>query len=96
MNYAFHPDAESEFIDAIDYYENCRKELGFEFAIEVFSAIERACSYPKSWQIIEEEIRRSLVNRFPFGILYSIEKSGILVIAVMHLHQKPDYWKKRI
>jgi hypothetical protein len=30
-----------------------------------------------------------------FGIIYQIVEKQIVVIAVMHLHKKPDYWKKR-
>ena len=95
MKYSFHPDAEDEFNKAIDYYEDCRTGLGFEFADEVYLAVERIISYPLSWQFLEGEIRRSLVNRFPFGVLYSIEKNEIFIIAVMHLHRQPGYWEKR-
>jgi len=41
------------------------------------------------------EFRRSLVNRFPFGILYSVQNDQIYILAVMHLHKEPGYWKKR-
>lgn len=95
MNYSFHPDAEDELNSAVNYYEDCRPGLGFEFADEVYLAIERIISYPQAWQSIDGEIRRSLVNRFPFGVLYSVEKNEIFIIAVMHLHMKPGYWKRR-
>ena len=95
MKYSFHPDAEEEFNHAIHYYHDCRKGLGYEFVVEVYLAIERARAYPKAWHIIEGDIRRSLVNKFPFGILYSEEGNELFIIAVMHLHKKPDYWKKR-
>ena len=96
MKYGFHPDAEVELDHAIEYYEQCAKGLGYDFAVEVYSAIERAASYPKAWPIIEDEIRRTLVRRFPYGVLYSEESDGLFVIAVMHLHRDPDYWKNRI
>lgn len=40
MKYAFHPEAEAEFLDAIDYYEGCEAGLGYDFAIEVHATIE--------------------------------------------------------
>lgn len=40
MNYAFHPEAEAEFVQAIDYYEECEAGLGYDFAGEVYLAIE--------------------------------------------------------
>jgi len=94
MKYSFHPEAEREFLDAIDYYEE--KGLGLDFAFEVYATIERLKSFPKAWQIIAGDIRRILVNRFPYGVLYSEEKEELYIVAVMHLHQNPEYWKHRI
>jgi hypothetical protein len=40
MRYSFHPEAQSELRLAIDYYEDREKTLGYQFAIEVFAAVE--------------------------------------------------------
>ncbi len=69
MKYSFHPEAEFEFVQAIEYYEEREEGLGQDFAVEVYSAIERAVSYPKAWPILKEDVRRYLVRRFPYGIL---------------------------
>ena len=95
MNFSFHTEAEKEFNQAIDYYEDLHERLGLEFAQEIFDAIQRIIEYPLAWQCMTSETRRCLVNRFPFGIIYQIIEKQIVVIAVMHLHRKPDYWKKR-
>jgi hypothetical protein len=96
MKYSFHPDAGAEFVHAIEYYEKCEKGLGYDFAVEVYSTIERAASYPKAWPFIEDEIRRTLVRRFPYGVLYSVETDELFIVAVMHLHRDPEYWKNRL
>ena len=96
MKYSFHPEAEEEFLQAIDYYEDCKKGLGYEFSVEAHSAIQRAVTFPLAWQAIEGEIRRVLVNRFPYGVLYTVETEEIFIVAIMHLHREPFYWKKRI
>ena len=95
MKYSFHPDAEKEIVDAINYFEEVETGLGYDFAVEVYSAIERITVFPKVWPILEDDIRRCLVRRFPYGILYSVEKESIFIIAVMHLHREPKYWKYR-
>ena len=95
MNYSFHPDAELEFVQAIDYYEECLRGLGNDFAIEVHDTVKRIITNPQAWQVLEGNIRRSLVNRFPYGILYVYENNEILILAVMHLHRSPDYLKER-
>ena len=73
MNYSFHPEAEVEFAEAIEYYEEKESGLGYDFAVEVYSTIERTMAFPKAWPVIEEDIRRSLIRRFPYEILYSEE-----------------------
>lgn len=95
MSFSFHPEAENEFNEAIDYYEDIEPGLGYDFAIEVHSTIIRSVNFPKAWTALEGDVRRSLVRRFPYGILYSEEEGGIFIVAVMHLHRKPGYWKHR-
>ena len=96
MKYGFHPEAEIEFFDAIDYYEDCEKGLGYDFSIEVYSAIEMILNFPNAWTILEDEIRRCLIRRFPYGLLYAIDEDRIFILAVMHLHRDPEYWKNRV
>lgn len=95
MTFSFHPEAEEEFNKAIDYYEDIEPGLGYDFALEVYSTVRRSVEFPKAWAVLEGEIRRSLVRRFPYGVLYSEEHEEIFVVAVMNLHREPDYWKHR-
>jgi hypothetical protein len=96
MIFSFHPDAELEFKDAIEYYESCQNRLGYEFALEVYETVNRVIANPNAWQLINENMRRTLVNRFPYGIIYAIRNNEILILAVMHLNRKPNYWERRI
>ena len=96
MRYAFHPEAETEFVRAVEYYEEREEGLGLDFAVEIYSAIERILAHPKAWPILEDDIRRSLVRRFPYGLLYAEEEDKVFITAVMHLHREPDYWKHRM
>ncbi len=95
MNYWFHPDAENEFNQAIDYYEKIETGLGYDFAIEIYNTIQRSLIYPEAWPILQGDIRRCLVRRFPYGVLYSIEPNGLYILAVMNLHRNPNYWENR-
>ena len=42
MIYVFHPEAEEEFLFAINYYEERQIGLGQDFTREVYSAIQKA------------------------------------------------------
>jgi hypothetical protein len=96
MNIVFHPEAEAEFTDAIEYYENCEYGLGLDFAREIQATIRNVADYPAMWPKIEDQVRRCLVHRFPYGLLYCVEPGGVFLLAVMNLHRDPDYWKHRI
>jgi plasmid stabilization system protein ParE len=96
VNYAFHPEAEAEFGEAIEYYEAREIGLGLDFAAEVHAAIQRATTFPTAWQVVSQDVRRALVRRFPYGILYAIDAETILIVAVMNLHRAPNYWANRL
>lgn len=95
MKFVFHPEAEAEFFDAIEYYEAAETGLGQDFSLEVLNALENICEHPLAWPALVDDVRRCLTNRFPFGVIYGIEKGQIHVLAVMHLRRQPDYWKNR-
>jgi hypothetical protein len=95
MTLLFHPEAEEEFRKAIDYYESCYQGLGEDFYFEVHTAIHRILDFPEAWPVLDGDVRRCLIHRFPFGILYSTDKQDIFILAIMHLRRDPDYWKHR-
>jgi len=95
MNVRFHPEVDQEFIEAIAYYEECETGLGIDFLQEVYACIKKAATYPNLWPTIESEVHRCLVHRFPYGVLYSVEEDEIYILAIMHLHRDPNYWKSR-
>ncbi len=95
MNFVFHPEAVADLNDAVDYYSAIDVRLGFDFSLEVYATIQRSIDFPKAWPVLDGEVRRSLVSRFPYGILYSEEPDGIYIVAVMNLHRQPSYWHDR-
>lgn len=95
MTYSFHPDAEIELNTSIDYYQECKDGLGSEFAYEVHQTIQRILEYPTAWQKFDEETRRCLTSRFPFGVIYYQRDNAIIILAVTQLNRKPNYWKDR-
>jgi len=95
MNFSFHPEAENELNEAIDYYNDRQEELGLEFAKEIYLSIENILSFPKAWTTISKNTRRYVLNRFPYGVIYQTKKDEIIIIAIMQLNKKPRYWRKR-
>jgi plasmid stabilization system protein ParE len=91
----FFSDAEVEMIEAAVYYEAQQVGLGRRFLAAVQDAANRAASTPKLFPIVELDVRRCLTRTFPFGVLYRERSDAIVIVAVMHLHRDPDYWKSR-
>jgi plasmid stabilization system protein ParE len=96
MKYVFHPEALAEYAEAVQFYAGRRVELGQVFINAVEDAIFRIVQSPTRWRVIDEDIRRCLTRKFPYGILYTIEQDFILVVAVMHCSREPGYWKDRV
>ena len=96
MTYSFHPLAEKELNDAIDYYNECQDGLGIEFAKEVYNAIQIILQFPQAWSSLSKNTRRCITNRFPYGVIYQVKKDEIIIIAVMQLNKKPNYWHDKI
>jgi hypothetical protein len=95
MRFYFHEYAETEFDNAVEFYEDCRRGLGIEFAKEVYATIDRIIQYPDAWSPMSKNTRRCLVNRFPFGVIYQIKSGYVRIIAVADLRRHPGYWLER-
>lgn len=88
--------AQSELDETIDYYEEQRAGLGFEFADEVEEALVRIENYPQAWSPLSLRVRRCLVNRFPYGVIYEVRDERLVVVAIQNLHRAPDSWRSRV
>jgi len=88
--------AQIELDEAIEYYIYEVPGLGDAFLSEVLNALNRIGEFPKAWHSCSTQARRCQTRRFPYGIIYQIREQEILVVAVAHLHRKPDHWQDRI
>ena len=91
----FHVEAEAELISAAARYETHRSGLGLEFILEVERATRALVSYPKIGHRFSRRLRRVLVRRFPYGLLYRIDADAIRIVAVAHVRRRPGYWRHR-
>lgn len=95
MRVIFTKIARQELEDAVRYYELEYSGLGRRFKDEVRQAALRIAAYPEAWSIERGDVRKCLLHKFPYKLMYSVEENHILVIAVAHQHRKPDYWIDR-
>jgi toxin ParE1/3/4 len=67
MRLSYHPDTEAELAEAARVYERKVPGLGARFRSEFESAVARILETPDRWRILEKDIRRFLMRRFPYS-----------------------------
>jgi plasmid stabilization system protein ParE len=95
-DYEFLPDAEEEMNEAARFYESRTEGLGLDFLNEVEKTVASILAHPLAGPSVSENLRRRIVPRFPFGIVYAIHEDKVVVVAVAHLKRRPGYWKSRV
>jgi plasmid stabilization system protein ParE len=95
MRYVFHPEALSEYAEAVQYYTEQRVEVAQAFINAIEDTVYRIRESPNRYIEIDHEVRKCMVRRFPYKLLYTVEQDFILILAIMHCSRKPGYWKNR-
>jgi toxin ParE1/3/4 len=91
----FHELGSRELLDARDYYDNLVYRLGEKFVIEVERCLNIIKTNPLAYPVVKQNVRKAVVIKFPYSILYRVEKDNIYILAVMHQKRKPKYWVER-
>ncbi len=91
-----HPDATAELTEAGQVYEQKIPTLGAQFLDAVDEAVSVIGLHPERWHIIEEDVRRYLMPRFPYAIYYRVLPDQIRILAFKHHSRHPDYWRYRV
>jgi hypothetical protein len=69
--------AEHELNEAAQYYDLEEPGLGSSFLEEVHRCLQSIEAHPEAGPIIRGSVRRRLLRRFPYALLYRIKPSGI-------------------
>jgi len=96
MRLIYHPKAEAELVEAIEFYKASVPGLGGEFLASIETCLASLQAEPSRWRVVQGDVRRGLVGRFPFGIYYRVEPNVIRVLAFKHHSRHPDYWRDRM
>ncbi|HEY4181425.1 MAG TPA: type II toxin-antitoxin system RelE/ParE family toxin [Kofleriaceae bacterium] len=89
--------ADEELIDEVARYELRRDGLGFELLAAVRAAVALVAQNPHAWQASDYGlgVRRFVMDRFPFTIVYAELADEILIIAIAHTSREPGYWRRQ-
>ena len=95
MRVVSHPEADQELEAAALWYEERQAGLGTDFLDDFDNTLRRIAVAPERWRLFYRNNRKPNFNRFPYAVVYSFKGDAIYVKAVMHLHRRPFYWRRR-
>ncbi|MBE7438560.1 MAG: type II toxin-antitoxin system RelE/ParE family toxin [Spirochaetales bacterium] len=96
MRVRFHPEARAELRAATHFYRAISSAVKEHFLTEVAGAQDRMQRFPLAGESVEDEVRRQLLKRFPYSILYHAAEDRIFILAIAHQSRRPGYWKDRL
>jgi len=92
---SFHEMAEQELNEAAGYYDAQSPGLGRAFLDEIEHAIRRILEHSEAAPLLNRAVRHKLIRRFPYGIMYSVRREGIRILAIANHKRRPLYWRGR-
>ncbi len=92
----YHPAAERELDEAVEFYEAESVEIADTFFAEVEANVEFICERPLLGSPGVAGTRRKVLQRFPYTLIYRVAESEIQIYAVAHHRRRPGYWLKRV
>ena len=97
----FAPEVPDELAEAVLWYEARRQRLGSELLDEVQATLPIIGTRPRSFPRLQDidstlEIRRALLARFPYALVFLVREDEVRVLAVAHARRRPGYWLSRV
>src|SRR5215470_12816856 len=92
---SFHELAEIELNDASIFFESKREGLGLRFLAAMEAAVTHIQEHPQASPIIIKDVRRKVLKRFPYSIMFSIKPDRIRILAIASQRRRPFYWRDR-
>ncbi|HEX4589867.1 MAG TPA: type II toxin-antitoxin system RelE/ParE family toxin [Gemmataceae bacterium] len=87
--------ARLEYDLAVDWYEQRRPGLGADFIRRIKDQLDGIVAAPLAHAIVHRDIRRAVVEQFPYVVYYRVLTTKIVVTAVFHSSRDPRIWQSR-
>lgn len=89
------PPASDELVEAAAYL--AKDSQAAEFFMNEFTATTRLLmQYPHIGAPLDDDVRRLLLRKFPYQLIYRVLADEIRIYAVAHLKRRPNYWTGRL
>lgn len=96
-SYSFLTEAETEYLEAVRFYEEQRPGLGNALILEFERIIALVVANPETWKLVHPSgIRTIGLSRFPYSVFYRLFNGEPQITAFAHHRRRPGYWLTRI
>jgi toxin ParE1/3/4 len=92
----FHPEAEDEYLEAVEYYEREAPAVVEAFRDEVMRTVTFIERFPDAAPVERGTIRRKLLKRFEYEVYFAVEPDRLRILALAHQKRRPGYWTDRL
>ena len=92
---SIHETAEAEINEAADFYDIESPGLGSVFIDEIQRALKSIVDFPDAASLLRGRVRKRIMTKFPYSLVYSVRRDEIRVLAVAHHKRRPFYWRGR-
>lgn len=92
---SIHEVAEAEINEAADFYDLESPGLGHVFIDEIQRALQSIIDFPDAAPLMQGRVRKRLVSKFPYSLMYSARENEVRILAVAHHKRRPFYWRGR-
>lgn len=83
-----------ELREAIAFYESQMLELGSRFSAYIKKQVKLLSHNPLAFPKVSKDIRKFSLQKFPFKIYYSFNKSILLILSIRHQSKRPVSFAK--
>jgi hypothetical protein len=92
----FHPEADAEATEDVEFYEDRSAGLGSAILDEIQRSLGQIAMAPDASQKIGRRVHWKPLWRFPYNLIYAVYPDRIRVVAFAHQKRRPFYWRKRL
>ena len=92
---SFNLEAQAEFQQQVQYYEERSVGLGVRFSEQIEAAVRLACAMPTIGSPFGQGTRRVFPKDFPFSVVYRETHDALVIFAIASFRRKPNYWHRR-
>lgn len=96
MQIRFHPAASKELDRAVDWYiQEAGSRIAAGFVEDFDHLLALIQDHPQIGVLEKSGARKLVFRRYPYTLVYCLQDSFVIILAVAHHSRRPEYWAGR-